>query len=83
MVLKNNIEDNMNKMYEAIQSLNDKYLDLDSLLKDFDNLLGDLKTFYVMNEGESGLETNEMFTLDEDGIDELRKIYYRLEKIIN
>lgn len=70
-------------MENLIQSLNDKFLDLDSLLKDFDNLLGNLKTFYVMNEGENGLETDEMFTLDEDGIDELRKIYYRLEKIIN
>jgi hypothetical protein len=66
-----------------IQSLNDKYLDLDLLLKDFDNLFGNLKTFYVMNEGENGLEKGEMFTLDEDGIDELRKIYYRLEKIID
>lgn len=70
-------------MENLIQSLNDKYLDLDLLLKDFDNLLGDLKTFYVMNEGENGLEKGEMFTLDEDGIDELRKIYYRLEKIVN
>lgn len=70
-------------MENLIQSLNDKYLDLDLLLKDFDNLLGNLKTFYVMNEGENGLEKGEIFTLDEDGIDELRKIYYRLEKIID
>lgn len=70
-------------MYSLIQKLNDKYLDLDLLLKDFDNLLGDLKTFYVINEGENGLEKSEMFTLDEDGIDELRRIYYRLEKIID
>ena len=70
-------------MENLIQSLNDKYLDLDLLLKDFDNLLGNLKIFYVMNEGENGLEKGEMFTLDEDGIDELRKIYYRLEKIID
>ena len=70
-------------MYSLIQRLNDKYLDLDLLLKDFDNLLGDLKTFYVINESENGLEKGEMFTLDEDGIDELRKIYHRLEKIVN
>lgn len=70
-------------MENLIQSLNDKYLDLDLLLKDFDSLLGNLKTFYVMNEGENGLEKGEMFTLDEDGIDELRRIYYRLEKIID
>lgn len=70
-------------MESLVQSLNDKYLDLDLLLKDFDDLLGNLKIFYVMNEGENGLEKGEMFTLDEDGIDELRKIYYRLEKIIN
>ena len=70
-------------MYSLIQRLNDKYLDLDLLLKDFDNLLGDLKALYVINKGENGLEKSEMFTLDEDGIDKLRKIYYRLEKIIN
>lgn len=70
-------------MYNLIQKLNDKYLNLDLLLKDFDNLLGNLKTFYVMNEGENGLEADKMLTLDEDGIDELRKICYRLEKIIN
>lgn len=70
-------------MYNLIQRLNDKYLDLDLLLKDFDNLLGDLKEIHTIYEGENGLEKGEMFTLDEDGIDELRKIYYRLEKIIN
>lgn len=73
----------MNEAYKAVQLLNDRFIELDLLLKDFDNLLGNLKTFYVMNEGENGLEKGEMFTLDEDGIDELRKIYYRLEKIIN
>jgi len=70
-------------MNNLIQSLNDKYLDLDLLLKDFDNLLGDLKTIYVVDEGENGPEKGEIFTLDEDGVNELRKIYYRLEKIIN
>ena len=73
----------MNEVYKAVQLLNDRFIELDLLLKDFDNLLGNLKTFYVMNEGENGLEKGEMFTLDEDGINELRKIYYRLEKIIN
>ena len=73
----------MNEAYKAVQLLNDRFIELDLLIKDFDNLLGNLKTFYVMNEGENGLEKGEMFTLDEDGIDELRKIYYRLEKIIN
>ena len=73
----------MNEAYKAVQLLNDRFIELDLLLKDFDNLLGSLKMFYVMNEGENGLEKGEMFTLDEDGIDELRKIYYRLEKIIN
>lgn len=73
----------MSKMYEIIQSLNDKYLDLDLLLKDFDNLLGNLKTIDTIFEGENGIEYGEIFTLDEDGIDELRKIYYRLEKTIN
>lgn len=77
------MEDKMNEAYKAVQLLNDRFIELDLLLKDFDNLLGNLKTFYVMNEGENGLEKGEMFTLDEDGIDELRKIYYRLEKIIN
>ena len=70
-------------MYNEIQKLNDSYSELDLILKDFDSLLGNLKTFYVMNEGENGLEKGGMYTLDEDGIDELRKIYYRLEKIIN
>lgn len=71
------------KMYSLIQKLNDKYLDLDLLLKDFDNLLGNLKIIDTVSEGENGIEYGEIFTLDEDGIDELRKIYYRLEKIIN
>lgn len=70
-------------MENLILKLNDKFLDLNLLLKDFDSLLGDLKTFYVISEGENGLEKGEIFTLDEDGINELRKIYYRLEKIIN
>jgi len=70
-------------MYNLIQILNDKYLDLDLLLKDFDNLLGNLKTIDTIFEGENGIEYGEIFTLDEDGIDKLRKIYYRLEKIIN
>ncbi len=73
----------MNEAYKAVQLLNDKFIELDLLIKDFDNLLGNLKTFYVINEGENGLEKGEIFTLDEDGIDKLRKIYYRLEKIIN
>lgn len=70
-------------MENLIQSLNDKYLDLDLLLKDFDNLLGNLKEIQTIYEGENGYEHDEIFALDEDGIDELRKIYYRLEKIVN
>ena len=70
-------------MYSLIQSLNDKYLDLDLLLKDFDNLLGNLKPIDIVFEGENGIEYGEIFTLDEDGINELRRIYFRLERIIN
>ncbi|WP_405316511.1 hypothetical protein [Faecalibacillus faecis] len=73
----------MNEAYKAVQLLNDRFIELDLLLKDFDNLLSDLKEIHTIYEGENGYEYGEIFTLDEDGIDELRKIYYRLEKIIN
>jgi hypothetical protein len=77
------MEGNMGKAYEAVQLLNDKFIELDLLIKDLDNLLGNLKNIDTVYEGENGIEYGEIFTLDEDGIDELRKIYYRLEKIIN
>lgn len=69
-------------MNNLIQKLNDKYLDLEQLLTDFDKALADKVTIYTVYEGEMGREYGEIDTYDEDGIDQLKKIYDRLEKIL-
>lgn len=74
---------NEKSIYNLVQVLNDRSLDLDILLKDFDNLLGnfqEIPTTYTDWEGNTcnGFIT----TLSEEGIEELRKIYDRLEKIV-
>lgn len=69
-------------MNSLIQKLNDKYLELDQLLADFDEAIANTVTIYTVYEGELGREYGEIDTYDEDGIDQLKKIYYRLEKIL-
>ena len=69
-------------MHSLIQSLNDKYLDLEVLLTEFDEALANTVEVTVVNDGELGKEYSVMYCIDEDGIVELQKIYDRLEKII-
>lgn len=73
----------MNKsMNSLIQTLNDKSIELEQLLTDFDKVLADTVTIYTVEEGEMGREYGEIDTYDEDGIERLKGIYYRLEKIL-
>lgn len=69
-------------MNNLIQKLNDKYLDLDILLSDFDEVLADTVEIETYWEDETGAHHGTINTYSEDGIEELRKIYYRLEKIL-
>lgn len=69
-------------MNNLIQKLNDKYLDLDQLLTDFDEVLANTVEIETYWDDETGRHSGTIDTYDEDGIDELRKIYYRLEKIL-
>ena len=69
-------------MNNLIQKLNDKYLDLDQLLTDFDKALAytvEIETYW---DDETGRHSGTLYTYSEEGVDELRKIYYRLEKIL-
>lgn len=76
------IKESTNSMYNLIQSLNDKYLDLSVLLTEFDEALANKVTIYTEYEDEEGIHRGEIDTYDEDGIEELRKIYDKLEKIV-
>lgn len=76
------IKESTNSMYNLIQSLNDKYLDLSVLLTEFDEALANKVTIYTVDEDEMGRHHGEIDTYDEDGIEELRKIYDKLEKIV-
>lgn len=69
-------------MNSLIQSLNDKYLELEVLLTKFDEALANQVDIDTVYEGEQGIEYGNMRVLDEDGVSELQKIYDRLEKII-
>ena len=69
-------------MNSLIQSLNDKYLELEVLLTEFDEALANQVDIDTVYEGEQGIEYGNMRVLDEDGVSELQKIYDRLEKII-
>lgn len=72
----------LNSMNSLIQSLNDKYLELSGLLTDLDKALANKVTLQVAYEDETGRHYSKIDTYDEDGIDELEKIYYRLERIV-
>ena len=74
---------NEKSIYNLVQILNDRSLDLDILLKDFDNLLGNLQEIPTTYTNWDGNICNGFITtLNEEGIEELRKIYDRLEKIV-
>lgn len=69
-------------MYNEIQKLNDDYLELDSIITELDNLLGNLKCIEIVYEDWDGhRRVGEIDTLNEDDIEELKKLYYRLEKL--
>ena len=69
-------------MYNAIQKLNDKYLELEQLLTDFDKVLANTTEINVIYDEERGHYYTDVTVIDEDGIAELRKIYDKLEKIV-
>lgn len=69
-------------MYNAIQKLNDKYLELEQLLTDFDKVLANTTEINVIYDEECGHYYTDVTVIDEDGIAELRKIYDKLEKIV-
>lgn len=75
-------KESTNSMYNLIQSLNDKYLDLSVLLTEFDEALANKVTICTEYEDEEGRHHGKIDTYDEDGIEELRKIYDKLEKIV-
>jgi hypothetical protein len=69
-------------MNSLIQTLNDKSIELDQLLTDFDRALADTVEIETYWEDETGRHNGEINTYDEDGIERLKGIYYRLEKIL-
>lgn len=70
-------------MYNEIQKLNDKYLELKQLLTDFDTALANTTDVDIVYDDENGNYYSNVTVMDEDGLYELKKIYDRLEKIIN
>lgn len=69
-------------MNSLIQSLNDKSIELDQLLTDFDKALADTVEIETYWEDETGRHSGTIDTYSEEGIEELRKIYRKLEKIL-
>ena len=72
----------MSKMYSMIQGLNDRHLELEQLLTDFDKALADRVEIETTYDDETGRHRGTLDTFDEDGIRSLEKIYERLEQII-
>lgn len=68
-------------MYKEIQKLNDDYLELDSIITDFDKILGDTVEIETVWEDETGSHHGMARVLDEDSIWMLSKILDRLEKL--
>lgn len=69
-------------MESLIALLNDKYLDLQVLLTEFDEALANTVEVETFFEDETGRHPYTAYCIDEDGIFELQKIYNRLEKIV-
>ena len=69
-------------MNNLMNKLSDMYLDLEILLTDFDKALADKVEIETYWEDETGRHSGTIDTYSEEGIEELRKIYYKLEKIL-
>ena len=69
-------------MYNAIQKLNDKYLELEQLLIIFDKVLANTTDVNAIYDDERGHYYTDVTVIDEDGLYKLKKIYDRLEKIV-
>ena len=69
-------------MNSLIQRLNDKYLELYQLSEDFDKALANTTTVQTIEEDENGRWCGEQEVIDDYGINDLKKIYDRLEKIL-
>ena len=69
-------------MEHLINCLNDKVLDLEMLLTEFDKALANQVEINTVYDGELGREYGTMNGIDEDGIDELKKVYNKLEDIV-
>lgn len=72
----------MVSMNSLIQSINDKSIELDLLLTEFNSALLDTREVYLIDDDESGTYKYSAIVIDEEGIKELEKIYEKLEKII-
>lgn len=69
-------------MEHLINCLNDKVLDLESLLTEFDEAIANQVEVNTVYDGELGREYGTMNCIDEDGIYELKKVYDKLEDIV-
>ena len=69
-------------MNSLIQRLNDKYLELYQLSKDLDKALANTTTVQTVEEDENGRWYGEQEVIDDYGINDLKRIYDRLEKIL-
>lgn len=68
-------------MYNEIQKLNDKYLELDAIITEMDKALGQTVEIETVYEDETGRHRGTARVLDEDSIWILSKLLDRLEKV--
>lgn len=68
-------------MYNEIQKLNDKYLELDAIITEMDEALSQTVEVETVYEDETGRHAGMMRVLDEDSIWILSKLLDRLEKV--
>lgn len=69
-------------MYNLIQKLNDKFYKLEEILTKFDSAIANQVLINIVDEGENGREYGEAWVIDEDGINDLLKIYKELEDVL-
>jgi len=72
----------MSSLYKLSQLINDKSIELDVLLTELDEALANTVTIQTVYEDETGRHFGEIDTYDEDGVDELRKLYNKLDELI-
>ena len=65
-------------MEHLINCLNDKVLDLEQLLTEFDEVLANQVEINTVDDGELGKEYGTMYCIDECGINELKKVFEKL-----